>query len=257
MMMRAFHPRVPVRVRFGAGADCTRWPARVRPAVTLEAAATTSVRKRLLSGAPWWPSSVKTDPQPTTARSGLATYIQDTTLVRLTIMTSESNNTQKMGNAEGIKTPGPRCGGEDEHQLTHFKQSDTSSGINANNGIHKISNKNFAVKHTPTRVSRPAHFSNRNPNTGTITPAEPHQKRNMSAAVVNRTSLHPHGILCVDSCYELWGASESSIRECKLIAGRHREHTEIEEELHDTANIDYERVAIVRAPPRCSTRASC
>ena len=27
---------------------------------------------------------------------------------------------------------------------------------------------------------------------------------------------------------------------------RPREHTEIEEELHDTANIDYDRVAIVR-----------
>lgn len=46
-----------------------------------------------------------------------------------------------------------------------------------------------------TKALRPAHFLNR-PNTGSITPAESplnHQKRNMSA--VNRTSLHPHGVV--------------------------------------------------------------
>jgi phosphoenolpyruvate carboxykinase (ATP) len=40
---------------------------------------------------------------------------------------------------------------------------------------------------------------------------------------VNRTSLHPHGVVP-------------------------REHTEIEEELHERANIDYDRVAIIQHP---------
>jgi len=46
----------------------------------------------------------------------------------------------------------------------------------------------------------------------------------MTPHSVNRTSLHPHGVQPT------------------------REHTEIEEELHERANIDYDRVAIIQHP---------
>jgi len=47
----------------------------------------------------------------------------------------------------------------------------------------------------------------------------------MVSSTVNRTTLHPHGIQ------------------------PQREHTELEEELHERAHIDYDRVAIVANPP--------
>jgi phosphoenolpyruvate carboxykinase (ATP) len=51
--------------------------------------------------------------------------------------------------------------------------------------------------------------------------------RNMVSMTVNKTALHPGGVQPV------------------------KEHTELEEELHEKAHIDYERVAIVRTLDRC------
>jgi phosphoenolpyruvate carboxykinase (ATP) len=48
--------------------------------------------------------------------------------------------------------------------------------------------------------------------------------RKMIAPTVNKTSLHPGGVQ------------------------PHREHTELEEELHETAHIDYDRVSIIANP---------
>jgi phosphoenolpyruvate carboxykinase (ATP) len=47
----------------------------------------------------------------------------------------------------------------------------------------------------------------------------------VSVNTVNKTALHPGGVQPV------------------------KEHTELEEELHENAHIDYDRVAIVRYPP--------
>jgi len=83
----------------------------------------------------------------------------------------------------------------------------------------------------------------------------------MTPHSVNRTSLHPHGVQCVPLSSsppwapELLGALARLLalpgnRYADVTTDRPtREHTEIEEELHERANIDYDRVAIVRARP--------
>lgn len=67
---------------------------------------------------------------------------------------------------------------------------------------------------------------------------------------VNKTGLHPGGVEYVHLCtvHPRFPAN-SSIR-----PQRHREHTDLEEELHEIAHIDYNRVSIVSLPPN---RAQC
>lgn len=62
----------------------------------------------------------------------------------------------------------------------------------------------------------------------------------MVANSVNKTALHPGGVQYVQySTSTLFvGATDTEIRPSK-------EHTELEEELHEKAHIDYDRVAIV------------
>lgn len=60
----------------------------------------------------------------------------------------------------------------------------------------------------------------------------------MMSNSVNKTALHPGGVQYVSSLQP---------KVTYLIIYRpSREHTDIEEELHETAHIDYDRVAIVR-----------
>lgn len=58
---------------------------------------------------------------------------------------------------------------------------------------------------------------------------------------VNKTSLHPTGVTYVPH--------DTSIcaRFTNTCFSPHQEHTELEQELHDKAHIDYDRVAIVRS----------
>lgn len=82
---------------------------------------------------------------------------------------------------------------------------------------------------------------------------QPHkvfQSTNMQAVFisnVNKTPLHPGGVAYVPQLFAsasvpCWKSSISN-----LFSGYspHQEHTELEEELHETAHIDYNRVAIV------------
>ena len=65
-----------------------------------------------------------------------------------------------------------------------------------------------------------------------------HPHAMMVSNSVNKTALHPGGVQ-----YDCPSHSE----DYNLIMDRPaREHTELEEELHETAHIDYDRVAIVR-----------
>lgn len=66
--------------------------------------------------------------------------------------------------------------------------------------------------------------------------------RNMVSNTVNKTSLHPAGVQCVPQTLPL----EPSLQTLTRLSVRPvNEHTELEEELLETANLDYNRVAIV------------
>lgn len=69
----------------------------------------------------------------------------------------------------------------------------------------------------------------------------------MVATSVNRTALHPGGVQYVaflPHCPYLLVANCLLLRPSKG-------HTELEEELHETAHIDYDRVSIVRPHHPC------
>ncbi|KAL7275650.1 Protein kinase C-like 1 [Rhizina undulata] len=85
--------------------------------------------------------------------------------------------------------------------------------------------RRISLSSVSTQALRPAHFKaiHTVSSSAFSPPAQPFKKTMVSGSV-NRTSLHPHGVQPT------------------------REHTEIEEELHDKANIDYDRVAIVPNP---------
>ena len=64
---------------------------------------------------------------------------------------------------------------------------------------------------------------------------------NMASKSVNKTALHPGGVQSVShSDRSNWGDADDMWNRATP------EHTELEEELHDKARIDYDRVAIVR-----------
>jgi len=74
--------------------------------------------------------------------------------------------------------------------------------------------------------------------------------RNMVTATVNKTALHPGGVQYVQRADELPLAVVQRSRFNRFTNYSRRpvkEHTELEEELHENAHIDYDRVAIVRA----------
>jgi phosphoenolpyruvate carboxykinase (ATP) len=65
----------------------------------------------------------------------------------------------------------------------------------------------------------------------------------MVSLAVNKTNLHPGGLQYVTSLARaIWFQMRITTNEPTRPA---KEHTEIEEELHDKAHIDYDRVAIV------------
>ena len=70
----------------------------------------------------------------------------------------------------------------------------------------------------------------------------------LSIMNVNQTNLHPGGVQYVETI-PLSNGSRLVLFRLTLHARPQKEHTELEEELHETAHIDYERVAIVRCPP--------
>jgi hypothetical protein len=68
----------------------------------------------------------------------------------------------------------------------------------------------------------------------------------MGSNSVNKTALHPGGVQYVIPFQE---------KKSLLIMDRpSREHTELEEELHETAHIDYDRVAIARQSSKASAK---
>ena len=89
----------------------------------------------------------------------------------------------------------------------------------------------------------------------------------MISSSVNKTSLHPGGVEYVHRCCVVAPSAgpypgHTQLHSKHVIADRYvdrpqREHTEIEEELHEIAHIDYDRVAIVSDSSllRCGTIA--
>lgn len=68
----------------------------------------------------------------------------------------------------------------------------------------------------------------------------------MVSTTVNKTALHPSGVQYVRDCSAEWTLVQSvSVKLMIGLARPQKDHTEIEEELHESAHIDYDRVAIV------------
>lgn len=69
----------------------------------------------------------------------------------------------------------------------------------------------------------------------------------MAATTVNKTALHPRGVAYVAPVVKnLPRRARSHVADRSSPHRPQHEHTEIEEELHEKAHIDYDRVAIVR-----------
>jgi len=73
--------------------------------------------------------------------------------------------------------------------------------------------------------------------------------RNMVTNTVNKTALHPSGVQYVVQAQKDGIAAARVQEKSTNTFGRpSKEHTELEEELHEKAHIDYDRVAIVSIP---------